>query len=445
MSGVKEKRNNYVLAFARLEPELTADGWEWSGSVRREAIGRFAELGLPTTKLEDWKFTSVAPIAKINFEPATSEPVVLTREELIESPLASIAFATDCHRLVFVNGRFSGELSSIGDLPSGARITSLGEAMRAGTPAIESHLARYASYTDQAFVALNTAFMREGAFVEIPDGELLDKPVHIVFAAARTSGPVVSYPRNLIVAGKGSQLRIIESYVDLSNGIYLTNAVTEIVAGENAVVEHYKLQDESEAGFHIGTVQVNQARNSNFTGHSVTLRGELIRNNVTAVLNGEGIECSLNGLYLTGGRQHVDNHTVIDHAKPHGASRELYKGILDGKSSAVFNGSIVVRKDAQKTDARQSNKNLLISEEATINSKPQLEINADDVKCTHGTSIGHLDLDSLFYLQSRGIDLDDARAILTFGFANDVLGRMKVEEVRAGLEQALLARLSGAR
>jgi len=245
----------------------------------------------------------------------------------------------------------------------------------------------------------------------------------------------------LIVAGSGSQAQIIESYIGLSDSVYFTNAVTEIVAGENAVVEYYKLQDESEQAFHIGVLQVHQDRNSNFTSHTITLGGGLVRNDLNAVLNGSGIECSLNGLYVTSGRQHVDNHTVIDHCKPHGTSRELYKGILGGKSSAVFNGSIVVRKDAQKTDARQSNKNLLLSEGATINSKPQLEINADDVKCTHGTSIGHLDEDSVFYLRSRGVGPDEARTILTYGFADDVLNRMKLDAIRVRLECALVARM----
>ena len=441
MIGVKEKQDIYVSTFARLEKELTAGHWSWTRPIRKSAIERFAELGFPTSKLEEWKFTSVAPIAKLAFQPARLEPNGLTLEDLASAPLADVAFGTCCHRLVFVNGHFSVELSSVDALPEGARVTSLSAALRNNAALIEPHLARYASYNDRAFVALNTAFMQDGAFVEIPKGLVLDKPVYLIFVATECEVPTVVYPRNLIVAGSGSQAQIIESYISLSDNVHFTNAVTEVVAGENSVVEYYKLQHESERAFHIGAVQVHQDRNSNFTSHTVTLGGGLVRNDLNAVLQGSGIECSLNGLYVTSGRQHVDNHTVIDHCRPHGTSHELYKGILGGKSSAVFNGSIVVRKDAQKTDARQSNKNLLLSEGATINSKPQLEINADDVKCTHGTSIGHLDEDSLFYLRSRGVDPDEARTVLTYGFANDVLNRMKLDAIRVRLECALVARM----
>jgi Fe-S cluster assembly protein SufD len=247
----------------------------------------------------------------------------------------------------------------------------------------------------------------------------------------------------LIIAGSDSQVSIIEDYLALGIASYFTNAVTEIVAGDNSVIEHYKLQAENEEAFHIATIQVRQARSSSFAQHSISFGGALVRNDVNVALDGEGAECTLNGLYVTARNQHVDNHTVIDHIKPHCTSRELYKGILDDKSSAVFNGSIIVREDAQKTDARQSNKNLLLSEEATINSKPQLEINADDVKCAHGTSIGHLDEDSIYYLRSRGVGLTEARTVLTYGFANDVLNRMKLEAVRVRLECALLAQVSG--
>ncbi|MEK6409959.1 MAG: Fe-S cluster assembly protein SufD [Acidobacteriota bacterium] len=441
MIGVKEKQDIYVSTFAQLEKELTAGDWAWTRPIRKAAIERFAELGFPTSKLEDWKFTSVAPIAKLAFRPARHEANGLTIEELASTPLADVAFGTSCHRLVFVNGHFSVELSCIDALPEGARVTSLAAAQRTDAALIETHLARYASYHDHAFVALNTAFMQDGAFVEIPKGLILDKPIYLIFVATQSEAPTVIYPRTLIVAGSGSQAQIIESYIGLSDSVYFTNAVTEIVAGENSVVEYYKLQHESKQAFHIGAVQVHQDRNGNFTSHTITLGGGLVRNELNAVLDGSGIECSLNGLYVTGGRQHVDNHTVVDHCKPHGTSRELYKGILGGKSSAVFNGSIVVRKDAQKTDARQSNKNLLLSEGATINSKPQLEINADDVKCTHGTSIGHLDEDSVFYLRSRGVGPDEARTILTYGFADDVLNRMKLDAIRVRLECALVARM----
>jgi Fe-S cluster assembly protein SufD len=441
MTGVKEKQNSYVSTFAQLEQELTAGAWAWSRSIRKAAIDSFAALGFPSAKLEAWKFTSVAPISKIAFQPAGSEPIDLLAEDLLRLPLAEVAFGSRCHRLVFVDGQFNSGLSQVDSLPPGSRVTSLSGALETDSALVQTHLTRYASYDDHAFRALNTAFMQDGAFVQIPVGAILDRPIYLVFVATRREPPTVIYPRNLILAGQASQAQIVESYIGFSDRAYFTNAVTEIVAGENSVVEYYKLQQESDHAFHVGTTQIHQGRYSNFTSHTVTLGGELVRNDLTAVLDGEGVECAVNGLYITSGRQHVDNHTVIDHARPHGASRELYKGVLDGGSSAVFDGSILVRKDAQKTDARQSNKNLLLSEGATINSKPQLEISADDVKCTHGTSIGHLDADAIFYMLSRGISPDAARTLLTFGFANDVLNQMKVEEVRGGLEQAVLTRL----
>lgn len=442
MIGVKEAQDSYVEAFARQEEELTAGHRSWTRPLRKAALARFAHLGFPTSKLEEWKFTNTAPIAKLRFQSSRYQADRLTVEEFhARCPQAASAQP----RLVFVNGHFSGELSSSEGWPEGVRIANLATVFGNEFAMLEPHLARYASFQNHAFVALNTAFMQDGGVVQISPGVILNKPIHLIFIATEGEVPSVTYPRNLIVAGNGSEARIIESYIGLSEGVYFTNAVTEIVAGENSVVEYYKVQDESEHAFHIGTLQVNLNRNSNFTSHTVTLGGELVRNDLNAVLDGEGIECSANGLYVTRGRQHVDNHTVIDHCKPHGTSREVYKGILDGESSAVFNGSIIVRKDAQKTDARQSNKNLVLSEGATINSKPQLEINADDVKCTHGTSIGHLDEDSVFYLRSRGVGPDEARTVLTYGFANEVLNKMKVEEVRARLEQALLARLSNGR
>jgi Fe-S cluster assembly protein SufD len=441
MTAAKETPGIFLSHFARLEEKLGRDGDSWLHKVRKDAIGHFTELGFPTTKLEEWKYTNVAPIARIPFQAAEFRWDGLTEERLAELPLAHSAFSECCSRIVFVNGHYSPQLSSR-DLPERIIVGSLALAIKQNTPSLQEHLAKHAAYQRQAFVALNTAFLEDGAFIEIPTGVTADQPIYILFVSTADE-PIASHPRSLIIVGAGSQATIIEDYLALGEGSYFTNAVTEIVAGENSVVEHYKLQVENEAAFHVSTVQVNQARSSSFTSHSISLGGALVRNDVNVALDGEGAECTLNGLYLTANDQHVDNHTVIDHIKPHCNSREIYKGILDDRSSAVFNGSIVVRKDAQKTDARQSNKNLLLSEGATINSKPQLEINADDVKCTHGTSIGHLDEDSVYYLRSRAIGLNEARTVLTYGFANDVLNRMKVDAIRVRLECALLARLSG--
>jgi Fe-S cluster assembly protein SufD len=441
MVAATEARTAYLANFARLEQKFGRDGDAWFHRVRKDAIARFAELGFPTTKLEEWKFTNVDSIARTPFHSAEFRADGLPSELLAELPLAHAAFEQQCSRIVFVNGHYNPQLSSR-TLPDNLIASSLASAIKRNVPNVREHLARYAGFQDEAFVALNTAFLEDGAFIEVPSGVKLDTPVYLLFVSTAHE-PIAVHPRTLIVVGDDTHASIVEDYLSVGDGVYFTNAVTEIVAGENSVVDHYKIQDEHEAAFHVSTVQVHQARSSMFTHHSISLGGAIVRNDVNVALDGEGAECSLNGLYIAAHKQHVDNHTVIDHIKPHCLSRELYKGILDDNSSAVFNGSVIVRKDAQKTNARQSNKNLLLSENATINSKPQLEINTDDVKCSHGTSIGHLDEDSVYYLRSRGIGEKEARSVLTYGFANDVLTRMKLDAVRVRLECALLARMSG--
>ena len=445
MSAATESRSAYLANFARLEQRLRQrpghDGEESFHRVRKDAIERFAELGFPTTHLEEWKFTNVDPIARMPLHSAEFRADGVPSELLAELPLAHAAFEETCTRIVFINGNYNPQLSSR-DLPDNLIVSSLASAIRKNTPSVKEHLARHASFQNEAFVALNTAFLEDGAFIEVPRGVRLNTPVYLLFVSTAHE-PIASHPRSLIVIGDDSQASIVEDYLAVGDGAYFTNAVTEIVAGENSRVEHYKIQDENELAFHVATVQIHQARSSRAIHHSISFGGALVRNDVNIALDGEGAECMLNGLYIASHKQHVDNHTVIDHIKPHCSSREIYKGILEDNSSAVFNGSIVVRKDAQKTDARQSNKNLLLSENATINSKPQLEISADDVKCSHGTTIGHLDQDSVYYLRSRGIGSKEARSVLTYGFANDVLTRMKLDAVRVRLECALLARLSG--
>jgi Fe-S cluster assembly protein SufD len=286
--------------------------------------------------------------------------------------------------------------------------------------------------------------LEDGAFIRIAKGVVLDAPIYLTFLSMPGQDPTVAHPRNVIVAGADSQAAIIETYLGCGEQPYFTNPVTELVAGENAVIDHYKLQTESEQAFHVATLQAQLGRGTNFRSHSISLGGALVRNDVNAVLS-EGAECTLNGLYLAAGEQHIDNHTCIDHAKPHGTSHELYKGILDGRSTAVFNGKILVRKDAQKTDAKQTNKNLVLSEESVINTKPELQIHADDVRCTHGATIGQLDAEAIFYLQSRGIGRADARNLLIYAFARDIVDRIKVEPLREQLEQMLMEKLHGTR
>ena len=372
MAPVAEQIGTWLEQFTR-QPAAAP----WVQALRDAAFRRFTELGFPNTHDEEWRFTNVAPIARTNFNP----------------------YLNEC------------------SIPEGAK----------------PHLAKYASTDSNAFVALNTAFLSEVAFYNVPRGQVVE-PIRIGHNEKAVTGPTVVHPRTLIVAGPNAQCTIIETYE--GDGQYFTNAVTEIVVGEGAVVDHYKIQRESRQAFHVATMAVALGRNANFTTHSISLGGALVRNDVNATLS-EGTEATLNGLYVVNDKQHVDNHTQIDHAKPHGTSHELYKGILDGKASAVFNGRIIVRKDAQKTDSKQTNKNLVLSDEAVINTKPELQILADDVRCTHGATIGQLDAEGMFYLRSRGIDKNQARDLLTYAFAQDILDRVKVPELKDELERVL--------
>ncbi len=438
MIEVMQEKETYLSQFARLEERLTGNRQPWFHRTRKAAIAHFAELGFPTTRHEEWKFANVAPLTKTPFQSvAGSELDVVTAESLKRFTFGGL----DCTQLVFVNGRFAEELSTIRPLHNGMKVGSLAAALDSDRERVEPYLALHAGYKDQAFVALNTAFVEDGAFVFVPPGKIVEHPLHLLFVSTSPGEPTVSHPRNLIVVGDNSQITIVESYVGLDDSLYFTNSVTEIIAGQNAVIDHCKLQQESEKAFHIATLAVHQDRASNFTSHSISLGGAFVRNDVNAKLDAEGVECTLNGLYVAGGDQLVDNHTLIDHAKPHCNSHEVYKGVLDGKSKGVFNGKIIVRPDAQKTDAKQTNKNLLLSDKAVIDTKPQLQIYADDVKCTHGATIGQLDNDAIFYLRSRGIGPEDARNMLTYAFANDILSRIKIDKVRAHLDAALLSRL----
>ena len=402
----------------------------------------FEKLGFPTVHDEEWRFTNVAAIAKKTYKPAGIPSQKLPLKKIQPWILGQ----WKSYRLVFVNGVFSAELSALQPLPSGVILGGLSQALNTHPGLLEPYLAQYTPFEKDAFSALNTAFLHDGAFIYIPKGMVLDKPIHILFMTTIDSqDSLVSHPRSLIVAESSSQAQVLESYAGLGNGGYFTNAVTEVFAGENARVDHYKFQRESAEAFHISTFQAQLHRDANVSNYSISLGGALVRNNVNMVLNGEGAEATLNGFYLVNGSQHVDNHTCIDHAKPHCSSFELYKGILDGNARAVFNGRIIVRQDAQKTDSKQTNKNLILSEGALVNTNPQLEIYADDVKCTHGATIGQLDADAIFYLRSRGIDYDSARHLLTYAFASELNNRINIAPLRTELESILFARLAEGR
>jgi len=430
--------DHFISEFTRLGRESAAAGPAWLRLAREAAVERFRELGFPTLDDEEWKYMNVAPIARTPFRIGNGFAVRgLTVEELQRVTFGEM----DCTHLVFLNGRFAPELSRLRPVPDGVRIMILAAALVEEPDRLEPHLSRHAQFEDHAFVALNTAFIQDGAFVYLPRRKVLEEPIHLIFVSAPNGSPRVSHPRNLIVAEAGSQAAVVESYVSLGEAAYFTNAVTEVVAGDGAVVDHCKLQRESEQAYHVATLQAHLSRSAHFASHSVSLGGALVRNDVNIVLDAEGVDCVLNGLYLAQGSQHIDNHTFIDHARPHGSSREFYKGVLSGRSHGVFNGKIRVRKDAQKTDAKQTNKNLLLSEEALVDTKPQLEIFADDVRCTHGATIGQLDEDALFYLRSRGLGREDARSLLIHAFASDLISRIPVVPVRTGLECLLMTRL----
>ena len=404
----------------------------WLDGVRSEALARFIEKGFPTTADEDWRFTSVSPIASTSFEPAGEGD-----EAQAKTLLAGLGLGTmKRHELVFVNGRFSPSLSSLGSLPEGLEVTSLERALSERPERLEPVLSA-GEDESTPFADWNRAFFKDGAFIGLDEGVVVEFPIHLVFLTLGGESPAVTHPRNVIVAEPSSQAKIIETYAGADGSAYFTNVVTRVLAAEGAVVDHYKVQREGVSAFHVASVDLTQGRSATLSDTSLSLGARLARNDIRATLEGEGADLTLNGLYVVKDEQHVDHHTVIDHREPHGTSRELYKGVLDDAASGVFNGRIIVRPGAQKTDSRQSNKNLLLSRDAIIDTNPQLEIHADDVKCAHGATIGQLDEEALFYLRSRGIALAAARRILTQGFIADVGDRIRIRALREALRDLL--------
>jgi len=415
-----------------------AAGPKWLAPLRKAGLASFADQGFPTLHDEDWRFTNVAPIARLNFQPA--EPVAANGAES-QAIAASVFAGLSGHRLVFVNGFFSAKLSNVNAVAAGVRIENLRAALAQDSTLIEKHLGQYAQTGNNSFAALNQAFFSDGAFIFVPPGVEVTEPVQLLYiSSAKNSGEAI-LPRNLVIAGANSKLTVVESYLSTSKVDYFTNAVTEILAGDQARVEHVKLQDEAAAAYHIATIAGEFGRASNVTVHSIALGAKLSRNNIRAKLAGESLECILNGLYLTRDEQLADHHMIVEHAQPHCASHEYFNGILDDKSRGVFHGRIYVHPAAQKTDAKQTNKNLLLSDNATANTKPQLEIYADDVKCTHGATIGQLNAESIFYLRSRGMGVETARRMLIHAFAGEIIERIQCEPARAVIDKLVWERL----
>ncbi len=426
-------RDYYLAEHARVEAALPGRQLPWLKWAREEALASFAATAFPTARQEDWKYTSVTAIERVRFVATAPRSNGVTAAQI-----ASLSIP-DAYLLVFVNGRCQPQLSRLDGLPAGVTIASLAEVIERQPERLEALLTRAAQHCASGFAALNAAFMADGAFVHLAPGAALEQPIHLLFIA--TEPNLAIQPRNVFLAEEGSHASVIEHYVAADGLAYLTNALTDIVLGRGARFEHHRLQQESLEAYQVAGVNVDQRQASRFTSNSFALGGALARVDINVGLNAEGAECTLNGLYLSGGRQHVDHHTRIDHAQPRGVSRELYKGVLDGTSRAVFNGKVIVHPNAQQSDAQQSNRNLLLSESAEVDTKPQLEIYADDVKCSHGATVGQLDPDQIFYLRCRGVDDAAARALLTFAFADEVISRLSVVPLRKRLQTLLLGRL----
>jgi len=424
-----QQLESYLESFSEFEKLAAGHDLPWLRKLRQDAFARFCEVGFPTTHDEDWRFTNVSAIAQTAFRLTCNRRVWLSQQELKPYRVAGVA----C-QLVFVNGHFARELSLLGKLLDGVKVSSLAGEISSSPGAIEPHLGRYLDVRRDAFCALNTAFVEHGAFVRIPRGTLVEEPICLLFVSTADDAPSMSHPRNLIVAEEDSQATFVEDYVSLDGGAVFCNTVTELVAGDHTVLSHYMVEREHKEAFNISTLRIQQERSTNVVSHSLLLGGALVRNNVHPVLAGEGGECLINGLFIGNGRQHLDNYMLVEHASPRCGSRQFYNGILDGHAHGVFHGRIIVHKDAQKTDAKQTNRNLLLSDDAQIDTKPQLEIYADDVKCTHGATIGQIEGDALFYLRSRGIDEVSARKLLLFAFASECLDRMKQGPVRKHVE-----------
>lgn len=423
----------YQEQHAALEPESVP---EWLVDLRQRGIDAFTRLGLPTRRQEDWRFTNISPLSTQPYALASTAELG-TASDQVHALVQQASLDEEFHRLVFVNGSYCEERSCIHDAAPGVVTSNLANMVADRSNSRPQQLASQLSFDDSAFVALNTAFLSDGAFIEIPDNVKLDRPVHLIFLSIGNERQV-SHPRNQIRLGKNSTAHVIESHFGQGDA-YFTNTVTQVTLDEEARLDHFKLQQEQIGALHIATTDVGQKGSSDFRSHYFSFGASLARNEVNCLLDGEHIETTLNGLYMPKGDQLMDCRTRIDHAKPNCNSHELYKGILDDKAKGVFNGKIFVRQDAQKTDAKQSNQALLLSDDAVVNTKPQLEIYADDVRCTHGATIGELEEDALYYLRARGIPADLAKQILIFAFANDVVQGVELPAVRRHLESILLS------
>lgn len=430
---------SYLDNYTEFARETERETPPWLRELRARAFARFCAVGFPTTRDEDWRFTNVAALARTPFRLTRGSAALFTVSDLVAWRMEGAGA-----RMVFVDGRFEPALSTWGALNEGVTVNSLRKEIAHRPQAVADHLGRYVDIERDPFCALNTAFAEDGAYVLVRRGVVVEQPIHLLFISTPSTVPAMTHPRNLIVIEDEGQASIVEDYVSYgAETPAMSNAVTELVAGRNAMVSHTMITREHLQTFNLSTLRVEQGRNANVASHSLLLGGALVRNNVHPVLGGEGGECLINGLFIGSGRQHLDNYMLVEHASPHCASRQFYNGILDQHAHGVFHGRIIVHKNAQKTDAKQTNRNLLLSDDAQIDTKPQLEIYADDVKCTHGATIGQIEEGALFYLRSRGIGEVEARRMLLQAFAGECLDRMKPGASRdyaeAVVQQGLLS------
>jgi Fe-S cluster assembly protein SufD len=431
----------YLAAFETFAGNGARQAPAWLTARRESAIARFAEVGFPDTRQEEWRFTDVKSLATTDFTLAAAvDPDLLSAEEVRSQLLSSSQFTA-----VFVNGLFADSLSSLEGLPPGVTVGSLRTALAKHPELVERYLGQCAKDEENPFTALNTAFVDDGAFVYVPQDTSLEQPIQILLLAVPQDGtPLVWHPRNLIIADRGARAAIVETYLGLAEGTYWVNAVTEVAVGENANLDTYRVQQDEERGFHTATTHSSQARNSNYSCATFAFGASLTRHDINAVLDGDGADCTLDGLSILRGRQHVDFHTTLEHAKPHCTSWEYFNGVFDDRARGIFNGRIIVRPGAQRTDSKQTNNNLLLSKHARADSQPQLEIYADDVRCTHGATLGPIDEKQLYYLQTRGLHAEAARSLLTYGFCAEILKAVKLVELRERLDSLVRRRLEEA-
>ncbi len=425
-----------VAEFRKVRATLPGNELPWLANLRDAAVQRFSESGYPTPRDEAWKYTNVAPIVKKGFVPLEgaedSAGIDISPWLLTDS---------DALRLVFVDGHLAPALSDADALPGGVIVASLKDRLRHAPAELEGWLASHAPDAPRGFAELNTAFMSDGAVVRIPAGVTVERPIHLLYFARESGRPGAAFLRNLVIVEEGGAATIVQHYVSAGGAQSLVNSLTQCIIGDGAALEHYKINEQGDGIYHFAAVHARLGRDSRYVSHNLQAGGRLARSDLHAELAGEGCACTMNGFYIGRGRQHIDNYTRIEHRVPHCSSRELYKGVLDGHSRGIFNGHVIVHQDAQKTDAQQMNHNLLLSDGAEADTRPQLEIYADDVKCSHGATIGQLDRDALFYLKARGIDDLVARRMLIGAFSSEITGQLTLAPVRERFERLVASRL----